>query len=85
MAPYFVIGLQYVHVSTVSGVVGNPGPFYLRELTLIPAWISNHSHYDVWNGFTYPSPSLDGWAVEVWGWICNFIPQFIGHEITFPC
>ena len=31
----------------------SPGaPFYLRGLTLIPAWINNYIHYKVWDEIT---------------------------------
>ena len=30
------------------------GPFYLYGLTLIPVWMSNHTHYKVWDEITYP-------------------------------
>ena len=28
---------------------------------------------------------VNGWAFEVWEWISNFIPHFIGYMITYPC
>ena len=54
------------------------GPFYLHGLTLIPAWISNYTHYEVLYEITCAT-------VEVWEWISNFIPHFTGHVITYPC
>ena len=30
-------------------------------------------------------PFPNGWTVEVWEWINDFIPHFIGHVITYPC
>ena len=41
------------------------GPFYLHGLTLIPAWISNHIHYKVWDEITYPFLNFNGCTVEV--------------------
>ena len=41
------------------------GPFYLHGLTLIPAWISNHTHYNVWDEITYPFLNFNGATVEV--------------------
>ena len=32
-----------------SSIQTTRGPFYQRELTLIPAWMSNHIHYKMWN------------------------------------
>ena len=41
------------------------GPFYLHGLTLIPAWISNYTHYNVWDEITYPFLNFNGATVEV--------------------
>ena len=56
------------------------GPFYW--ITLIPAWISNHMPTKVWGEITYPFPNFNGATVEVWKWICIFIPHFIMDMIT---
>ena len=37
----------------------------LPGLTLIPAWISNHIHYKVWDEITYPFLNFNGCTVEV--------------------
>ena len=42
------------------------GRFYLHELTLIPAWISNYIHYNVWDEITYPFLNFNGCTVEVY-------------------
>ena len=68
-----------------TAVSQKTGPFYLCGLTLIPAWISNHIHYNVWDEVTYPFTNFNREVIEVWGWICNFIPHFAGHVITYPC
>ena len=31
--------------------------FNKHGITLIPAWISNYIHYNVWDEITYPSPN----------------------------
>ena len=36
--------LPYIFVQKVSC-----GPFYKHGLTLIPAWISNYTHYNLWD------------------------------------
>ena len=54
------------------------GPFYLRELTLIPAWMINYIHYKVWDEITYPFPNFNDATVEVREWISNFIPRITG-------
>ena len=41
------------------------GPFYEHGLTLIPAWISNYIHYNVWDEITYPFLNFNGVTVEV--------------------
>ena len=40
-------------------------PFYYHGLTLIPAWISNYIHYNVWDEITYPFLNFNGATVEV--------------------
>ena len=40
-------------------------PFYYHGLTLIPAWISNYIHYNVWDEITYPILNFNGATVEV--------------------
>ena len=61
------------------------GPFYLHGLIWVSAWISNYIHFKVWGEMTYPFPNFNGCTVEVWEWISNFMPHFIGHVITYPC
>ena len=60
-------------------------PFFSHELTLIPAWISNHTPSKVWDEITYPYPNSNGWTTEVLKWISNFISHFIMDVITYPC
>ena len=60
-------------------------PFYYHGLTSIPAWISNHIRYSVWDEITYQLPNFISATVEVWEWISNFIPHLTMHVITFPC
>ena len=51
-------------------------PFYWHRLTLIPAWISNHSHYKLRDEIIYPFPNFNGCIVGVWEGITIFIPHF---------
>ena len=37
---------------------------------------------EVWDEITHPSPTFKGCIIEVWEWICNFIPCN-GNVITF--
>ena len=39
-------------------------PFYYHGLTLIPAWISNYTLYNVWDEITNPFPNYNGATVE---------------------
>ena len=41
------------------------GPFYQHGITLNPAWISNNTHYKVWDEITYPFLNFNGTTVEV--------------------
>ena len=41
------------------------GPFYWHDLTLIPAWINNHTSSKKWDEITYPFLNFNGVAVEV--------------------
>ena len=59
------------------------GPFYWHDLTLILAWMNNYILYNMWNDITYPLTNFNGATIEVWEWICNFIPYFTGHVITY--
>ena len=60
------------------------GPLYWHVLTLIPTWISNHILSNVWDEITYRFSNFNGATVEVWEWICNFIPLFMMDVITCP-
>ena len=39
----------------------------------------------MWCDVTNPFPNFNGANVEIWEWINNFISQFTGHVITYPC
>ena len=58
---------------------------HLLGLILIPAWISIHIHFKVWNEITYPIPNFNSCTIKLWEWISNFIPHFAGHVITDQC
>ena len=47
------------YVSAMAGSVLS-APFYQHGLTLIPAWISNYTHYDAWDEITYPFLNFNG-------------------------
>ena len=38
----------------------------------------------VWDEITYPFPNFNGFTVEVWEWVSNFIQHFIMDVITYP-
>ena len=58
--------------------------YYWYDLTVIPAWISNHRPGKVWDEITYPFPNFNGCTVVVLEWISNFIPHFMMDVITYP-
>ena len=58
--------------------------FTTMDQLLISAWISNHIYYKMWDEIIYQFPNFNGAAIEVWEWISNFIPHFIGHVISYP-
>ena len=51
------------------------GPIYQCGLTLIAAWISNHTPSKVWDEIDYRFPNFNGANVQVWKWISNFNPR----------
>ena len=53
------------------------GPVYKHGLTLIPAWISNCTHYELWDEIAYLFSK-----VEVCDWISNFIPRVAIYVIV---
>ena len=61
---YFVMFTRLRTIATLSAPTVC-GPFYLRGLTLIPAWISNHMPSKVWDEITYPFLNFNGCTVEV--------------------
>ena len=65
----------------ILSVIGEQRLFYRHRLTLIPAWISNHSKMR--DKITNPWPNLNGATIEVWEWMSNFIPRIIMDVITY--
>ena len=60
---------KYVDRARCSGcvcfVIDHSGRFYKHGLTIIPAWISNHTPNKVWDEITYPFQNFNGCTVEV--------------------
>ena len=54
------------------------GTFYLHGLTLIPAWMGDYIHYEVWDEITYLFRIFNNATVKVWEWIRT------GHVIINP-
>ena len=77
-----MVGLT-THICVTRPQWVNWGPFYKHELTLIPAWISNHMANKVWNKITFPFTIFNDCIIENWVWISNFIPHFIVDVITY--
>ena len=59
------IWLYQVTMRLARRIPHSSGPFYKHGLTLIPAWISNHIHFKMWNEITYPFLNFNGATVEV--------------------
>ena len=60
------------------------GISYIIYSTVIPAWISNLTHSEVWDEITYPLPNFNGVAVDFFKWISNvqhIIMDVITHVI----
>ena len=62
---------------------GGHFPWYV--LSQITARRSNHMQSKVWDKITNPSPNFNGYTVEVWEWISDFIPHFMMDIIIYPC
>ena len=60
-------------------------PFTYYWLTLIPASISNYTHYKMCDEITHTFPNFKGCIIEVWELISNFIAHLTWHMITYPC
>ena len=56
--------------------------FYQHGLTSIPAWISDHIHYNVWDKLLISN--FNGCKVEIWEWINNIILHFTMDIIIYP-
>ena len=54
-----------VHEMNMWSEANIRGTFHKRRLTLIPAWISNYTHYNVWDEITYSFLNFNGATVEV--------------------
>ena len=62
--------LTFKHISVIDmlkfhGEIAICGHFYWCELTLIPAWISNHTPSKVWDEITYPFLNFNSCTIEV--------------------
>ena len=54
---------QYCSI-LVNGYLFTRALFYYGSLTLISAWISNHTHYKVLGEITYPFLNFNGATIE---------------------
>ena len=50
---------------SISCEIALSAPFYEHGLNLILAWISNYTHYRVWDEITYPFLNFNGATVDV--------------------
>ena len=61
----FIANALELYLSCTNPLILPCGHFYYHGLTLIPAWISNYIHYNVWDEITYPFLNFNGATVEV--------------------
>ena len=47
---------------------------------MIPAWMGNYIHHEVWDEITYPFPNFNEGTAEFWEWKSNFIPHLLSGE-----
>ena len=64
------------HVDRSLKLIWRSGTPLLKRLPLCLAWISNYINHKMWDEITYPFSNQWCAAIEVWEWICNFIPHF---------
>ena len=74
-----IVDLCAVFIHIIQGLL------YLYGLTLIPAWISDYIHCEMWGEINHPLQNFKGTTVGVWEWTSNFTLKCIGHVITYPC
>ena len=55
---------QNTYVRTVCILFGVYA-FLYEWVTVIPAWVSNYTHYSVWDELTFPFPNCNGATVEI--------------------
>ena len=75
------IGLNCIYIYTWVRHESN----FSSWLTWIPAWITNCIQYEVWVKLFIHSQTPTAVPLKFGKWICNFIPQFTRHVITYPC
>ena len=54
------------------------GPFHQHKLMLIPAWICNYIHNDVWDEIIYPFPNFKSVTYTSFN-VRNFVWNFNGY------
>ena len=60
------------------------GTLFLAWINL-NAWIKKHMLSEICQKVTNPFPNFDGYAVECWARMSDFILHFINDVITYPC
>ena len=62
---WFHLVAQVMSTDNLDAPFASWGPFYQGDLTVIPAWTSNHMIGNVWDEITYPFPNFNGCTVDV--------------------
>ena len=70
---------------TVDTLQSYLGPLLVTWFNFNPACIRNYIHYKVWDEIAYSFINFNGYTVEVYEWISNFIWHYAKHVIIYPC
>ena len=65
---YDELSIAYKYKFDIPLIVYNNTLVFLKgcdKSSLVPAWISNYTHYNVWVEITYPFLNFNGATVEV--------------------
>ena len=66
---------SYLANSKIWHITYTRDPLYSYGMNSVPALISNHTHYEVWDEIAYPFPNFKEW-------ISNLNPYFIADVLT---
>ena len=78
----FLWDLIFLEISSanLNGIIW--GPFYYHGLTLILVWISNYTHYKMWDEITYPFPNFKGGTLKDIGRIKHYKTTIVYNKAS---